>query len=120
MSLLDVSFTCLTSKTAACVHNGAMTYGMNPPMRRPSRALMAKKPARFDRKACEPATIDHPHIINGIQTSAPSFLLIRPLGSSAERKLTRKICIGSARSRDGQRSWGVAHGLSVVEVIGVH
>lgn len=55
---------------------------------------MAKKPARLDKKACEPATMDHPHMMKGIQTSAPSFLLTRPLGSSAERKLTRKIYAG--------------------------
>lgn len=43
----------------------------------------------------------------GIHLSAPSFLLIKPLGSSAERKLTRKIW-GLVLVL-GCEQWGVEH-----------
>lgn len=71
--------------------------GMKPPMSRPRSALIAKNPALLDRKACEPAVMDHPTINIGIHLSAPSFLLMSPLGSSAARKEARKIVWPSRR-----------------------
>ena len=62
--------------------------------------------------------MDQPHMMNGIQTSAPSFLEIRPLGSSADRKETRKICLGQLHL-----AWycpSNTYRLAVVEVVGVH
>lgn len=58
-------------------------------------------------------------MMQGIQTSAPSFLLMSPLGSSAERKLTRKIYQGLV-DRLSYCEYSNTYRLAVIEVIGIH
>lgn len=64
---------------------------MNPPMSNPKRQRQAKYPALLVRPAWAADTKDQAVMMNGIHLSGPIFLEIRPEGSSAARKESRKI-----------------------------
>lgn len=65
--------------------------GMKPPISSPSRQRHAKYPALLVSPAWAAETKDHAVMMKGIHLSGPIFLEIRPDGSSAARKESRKI-----------------------------
>lgn len=103
-----------------CQNFRRTTYGINPPISKPSRHRIVKYCAFVCKAHCDALTIDHAQIMVGIHRSAPSFLLMRPLGSSAKRNDERKICHRISHNSNTCPLVGGTCCLTVVEVVGTH